>query len=58
MADTTFANYMRDIDNLITAKSGLGVNDLADYNYRDAFNDEVDPEEVADEILAENNFPQ
>ena len=58
MSDPTFASYMKDIDNLLTAKSGLGVDDLADYAYRDAFTDEVDPEEVADEVLAENNFPQ
>ena len=53
----TFAKYMKDIDIALTTKCGLGVNDLGDFDYSGAFNDERDPEEVADDILADNDFP-
>lgn len=55
--DPSFASYMKEIDQILTRKCGLGVNDLADYLYADAFDNEIDPEEVADEVLAENGFP-
>ena len=55
---SSFASWMKDIDNLLTAQIGLGVDDLADYDFSGAFEDEVDPEEVADNMIAENNYPQ
>lgn len=57
MPNTTYASFMRDVDNALTNKCGFGVNDLADFAYADAFRDERDPEEVADDVLAENDFP-
>lgn len=48
---------MKKVDLEINAICGLGVNDLADYRYADAFNDELDPVEVAEEVLIENGFP-
>ena len=57
MSNHTFASFMKDVNVALTRKSGLGVNDLADFCYADAFNDERDPEEVADDVLEENGFP-
>jgi len=54
---TAFADYIRDIDRILIAKIELGVNDLQDYDFSGAYNDEVDPEEVADDMIAENNYP-
>lgn len=57
MSDPTFASFMKDVDSALTRKCGLGVNDLADFCYHDAFEDERDPEEVADDVLEDNDFP-
>ena len=54
---TSFASWMQDVDRELTRLSGLGVNDLSDYAYADAFNDEEDPAEVAYEVLIDNKFP-
>ena len=53
----TFKEWMKEVDAEVTRKSGLGVYDLADYLYRDAYDDGADPKEVAHEVLAENDFP-
>jgi len=57
MPDPTFASFMKSVDVALTAECGLGVNDLADFDYSGAFNDERDPQEVAYDVLAENDFP-
>lgn len=57
MGDPSFAAWLKDVDTALTRRCGLGMNDLADFCYADAFNDERDPEEVAEDVLAENDFP-
>jgi len=57
MSDPAFASWMKDVDRELTRISGLGVNDLADFAFADAFNDERDPLEVAEEMLQEEGFP-
>lgn len=57
MSDTTFASFMKDVDREVARISGLGVYDLSDFNFKDAFDDERDPNEVAHELLEENDFP-
>lgn len=57
MPDPTFASFMRDVDREITRISTLGVDDLGDFDYSSAFADECDPEEVAHDVLVENDFP-
>jgi len=57
MSGPSFASWMQEVDRELTKLCGLGVNDLADYRYADAFNDELDPAEVAEDVLAENDFP-
>ena len=48
---------MRDVDREVTRISGLGVDDIGDFDYSGAFADECDPEEVAHDVLQENDFP-
>ncbi len=57
MSTLQFEDWMLDVDRLMTRESGLGVDDLSDYNYRDAYNDQVTPAEVVADVLAENNYP-
>lgn len=54
---STFAKWMKEVDAEVSRISGLGVNDLSDFCFADAFNDERDPVEVAEELLEENDFP-
>ena len=56
MSNPTYASFMKDVDVALIRKCGLGVNDLADFCYADAFADERDPAEVAEDVLIENNF--
>lgn len=51
MNDTRFDSYMNEIDNLLRARIGLGYLDLADYNFRDSFEDQIPASEVVDEML-------
>ena len=53
----TFAKWMKEIDREVMRLSGLGVNDLADFDFSGSFESEVDPIEVAHELLEENDFP-
>jgi hypothetical protein len=48
---------MKDVDREITSICGLGVNDLGDFDYSGAFEDERDPAEVAHDVLEENDYP-
>jgi hypothetical protein len=54
-----FKKYLIEVDNEIRRLSGniVGMSDLSDYLYRDAYEDEVSAEEVAREVLIENGFP-
>lgn len=53
----TFAQWMVQVDRVIGAACGLTHLDLADWNYRDAFDSEVTPEEAAESVLEEEGFP-
>ena len=55
--DTAYNEWLRRVDRAIEAWSGLGVDDLADWLYRDAFDAGADPEDVATEVLEDNGFP-
>lgn len=57
MSDPTFANFMKDVDREVTRISGLGVDDLPDYCFHDAFENEEDPREVARDVLEGADFP-
>ena len=45
--ETRFQDWLRRVDSAIQAKCGLGMLDLDDYSYRDAFEDGRSPGSVA-----------
>lgn len=54
----TFAKWLKEVDQEISKiAEGFGLDDLPDYDYSGAFNDEEDPREVAAMVVAENNYP-
>jgi len=55
-AFASFEAYMHAVDAELGKRCGLGHRDLADYMYRDAYDDEVPPAEVAEEVLADNGY--
>lgn len=55
--DEGFRRWLKTVDNILTAQTGIGVLDLADMNYRDAYDDEVTAREMAGDVLDENGFP-
>lgn len=47
-----FTDWMADVDEELAAKlGGLTSRDLPDQTYRDFFDDEMDPAEVAEQVL-------
>jgi hypothetical protein len=54
----TFNEFMQQVDAELDRISNLTSDDLADYMYRDAFDNEEDPVNVAVEVLINNDFPQ
>ena len=47
----TYEEWMEEIDQLITANLGIGLDDLDDYRYADAYEDGLSPAETAMEVL-------
>ena len=52
-----FEQFMHQVDCALRDECGLSHEDLADFRYADAFADECDPVDVAQEVLEENDFP-
>lgn len=53
---STFNEWMEALDREVCDRAGVSVHDLADWNFRDAFEDEVSVSEAADDILEENGW--
>ncbi len=53
---STFSVWMGKVDSALQNEVGIGISDLADWGYRDAFDDEMPPEEAAAEVLAANGW--
>ncbi len=53
----TFKEWMKLVDNELMSIAGLGHDDLTDFAYWDAWDDGVDPHEVAIDVLYDNDFP-
>lgn len=47
----TYEQWMKKVDSLIGAKTGLSVDDLADYPTRDWFESGMTPQEACQDIL-------
>ena len=52
----TYTEWITAVDTEVIRIAGLSVHDLADYNLRDAYEDDVDPTEIAADILEENGW--
>ena len=53
----SFNRWMAMVNREVTAISGLGVNDLADAPYRDMYEDDIEVEDAALEVLELSDFP-
>ena len=51
--DKNFETWMAEVDRRLVLACGMGVDDLPDYNYRDAFDEGISPKEIANEALDE-----
>lgn len=51
-----FGSWMLMVDAILSQTAGVDSNDLSDWTYRDAFDDEMSPEEAAKEVLVENGW--
>jgi hypothetical protein len=54
--EMTFEEWLAAVDRDLMKLCKLTHRDLADYNYRDAFEDELTPLEAAWEVLVEEGF--
>jgi len=53
---SNFQDWMRRVDAVLNATASVDSNDLADWGYKNAFEDEMPPEEAAQEVLVENGW--
>ena len=51
--DKNFETWMAEVDRRLVLACGMGVDDLPDCNYRDAFDAGISPKEIANEALDE-----
>lgn len=51
-----FSKWLDEVDMLVAELSGVSVHDLADYGFRDAYEDGASPAEVAEDVLSENGW--
>ncbi len=52
----TFEQWMKQVDRIVGHISGVSVHDLADANFRDWYDDEMDPQEAANLVLEQNGW--
>ena len=53
--DKKFAEWLKDVDAEVSAQIGLSYRDLADYMFRDAFDDGLNPAHVALDVIANDD---
>jgi len=53
----TFEKWMKEVDGILDGICFMDSNDLPDYNYRDCFESEMEPEQVAYEVLENADYP-
>jgi hypothetical protein len=51
MNESNFAEWMKEVDVLVTAKWGMSIHDLPDMRFRDSADDDVTPEEFVEENI-------
>lgn len=50
-AKLTFEEWMAEVNRLMVGKCGMGSEDLPDWNYRDAYNDGLTPNQAANQAI-------
>lgn len=55
--EPTFDEWMRQVDRELGKRCGFAHSDLADFAYRDSYDDGCSAAEVAVEVLQDNDFP-
>lgn len=53
-AKRTFAQWMKAVDDIVWRKVGCSVHDLADFMFRDAYDDGATPAQAAGDVIREN----
>jgi len=53
----TFEVWMNKVDASVSRRAGLGAYDLPDWMYRDAYDDDMSPEDAATEALIAADYP-
>ena len=48
---TEFQEWMKEVDKLLGNSVGMTSDELPDYLYRDAFDDDLEPDEVYGDVL-------
>ena len=54
----TYNQWVKEVDRLIIQQVGLSMHDLPDWLSRDAYEDNISPEEAAQMCLEEADFQQ
>lgn len=57
MQDESFQQWYARVDRLVMSKLGLGINDLADWDSRSAYDDGLEPEDCLEIIAEAQDFP-
>lgn len=58
--DQAFATWLEAVDESFMEKTGglgLGIFDMADYNWRDSFDGDIDPSDAADDFIESEGIP-
>ncbi len=57
MESETFDQWYARVNQLVLSKLGIGVDDLADWNSRSAYDDGLEPEDCLEIIAEAQDFP-
>lgn len=52
----TYARWMIALDQRVRERTGLSASDLPDYQFRDAYEDDREAKDCADELLEQEGF--
>jgi len=53
---TKYVKWMNDVEKIIVGKIGVSAADLTDWGFRDAFDNEMSPCQLADKLLKDNGL--
>lgn len=56
--NATFNEWMRKVNSIVASKLGVGVDDLPDANFMDAYTDGVDADEYAHDFVSDTLYDE